>query len=92
MRTTPVFKGLTREVTIGGLPQMYFVIYIMLVMIPFILFQSFVFSIAFGAIGYPLLRMMVSYDPKAISVFITATQSTALKLSALSEKGFTYRA
>ena len=92
MRTTPIFKGLTRDVTIGGLPQMYFVVFLMAVMIPFIFLQSFIFSIAVAGIGYPLMRMMVSYDPKAITVYITATQATALKLSALSEKGFTYRA
>ena len=92
MNTTPVFKALTRDATIGGLPTMYLVVLMMGVMIPFIVIQDFILTGIMAAIGYPLLRALVAYDPKIIPVFITATQTTQLQLGALTDKGFAYRA
>ncbi|MEL6820033.1 MAG: VirB3 family type IV secretion system protein [Pseudomonadota bacterium] len=92
MEAIPVFKGLTRDVTIGGLPQMYFVMMMFIVVMPLIFWKSILLSLALGGIIYPLLRLMVAHDPKLAAVFVVATQTTALKFDALSEKGFTYRA
>ena len=92
MEPTPIFNGLTRDVTIGGLPTMYIVILLMMTMFPLVILQSIVITVVVAGIGYPALRAVVSYDPKMITVFITATQTTSLKLGSLNEKGFTYRA
>jgi type IV secretion system protein VirB3 len=89
---TPVFIGLTREVTFAGLPIMYLVTLIVFVILGFIITQSFIYLVAAGAVGYTGLRGLAAYDPKIISVFVTVMQRTRMSPALLRRAGVVYRA
>ncbi|MGO6747977.1 VirB3 family type IV secretion system protein [Rhizobium ruizarguesonis] len=92
MTPTPVFIGLTREVTFAGLPIMYLVTLIVFVVLGFIVTQSFIYLVVTGISGYVGLRGLAAYDPKIIGVFIITMQKTRMSPALLRGEGVVYRA
>jgi type IV secretion system protein VirB3 len=92
MERTPLFIGLTREVTFAGLPIMYLVVLIMFVMLGFIMTGSFTYLLISGGGGYVSLRALAAYDPKIINVFIATVQKTRMSPELLRGEGLVYRA
>lgn len=92
MQSTPLFLGLTREVSFAGLPILYLVVLIIVVMLGFILTGSFLYLIISGSVGYTGLRGLAAYDPKIINVFIATVQQTRMSPALLRGKGLVYRA
>ncbi|MGY3116210.1 type IV secretion system protein VirB3 [Bradyrhizobium sp. S3.14.4] len=91
MQRTPVFLGLTREVTFAGLPVMHLVFVIWVVMLGFVVTKSFVYLAVMGTVCYGVLRTLAAYDPKLIGVIIATLQSTPLTHSLLKGDGVVYR-
>ena len=92
MEHNPLFIGLTREVTFAGLPILYLVILIVVVMLGFILTQSFIYLMVVGGIGYVALRGLAAYDPKIINVFIATVRQTRMSPELLRGDGLVYHA
>lgn len=92
MERTPLFIGLTREVSFAGLPIMYLVVLIIAVMLGFIVSGSFLYLLISGGVGYTTLRCLAAYDPKIISVFIATVQQTRMSAALLRGEGVVYRA
>lgn len=92
MERTPLFIGLTREVSFAGLPIMYLVVLIVVVMLGFIVTGSFVYLVIAGGVGYVTLRGLAAYDPKIINVFIATVQKTRMSPALLRGEGLVYRA
>jgi type IV secretion system protein VirB3 len=92
MERTPLFIGLTREVTFAGLPIMYLVVLITIVMLGFLFTKSFLYVVLTGGFGYVALRALAAYDPKIINVFIATVQQTRLSPAFLRGEGLVYRA
>lgn len=92
MHRTPLFIGLTREVTFAGLPIMYLVVLITLTILGFILTGSFLYLLVMGGVGYGALRALAAYDPKIINVFIATVQQTRMHPAVLTGEGLVYRA
>ena len=92
MDHTPLFIGLTREVSFAGLPIMYLVLLIIFAMLGFILTGSLTYLIVTGGVGYTALRGLAAYDPKIIGVFIATVQQTRMSPALLRGEGLVYRA
>ena len=92
MQHTPLFIGLTREVTFAGLPIMYLVVLIVVVMLGFIMTGSFSYLTIVGGIGYIALRGLAAYDPKIINVFIATVQKTRMSPALLRGQALVYHA
>ncbi|GLU27954.1 MULTISPECIES: VirB3 family type IV secretion system protein [Brucella/Ochrobactrum group] len=92
MNHTPLFIGLTREVTFAGLPVMYLVVLVGMTMLGFIITQSFVYFLSMGGFGYVALRGLAAYDPKIIGVFIATVQQTRMHPGVFNGEGVVYRA
>lgn len=92
MQRTPLFIGLTREVTFAGLPIMYLVVLITVTMLGFIAFGSFFYLLVTGGFGYVALRGLAAYDPKIIAVFIATVQQTRMHPGIFTGEGLVYRA
>ncbi|WP_085033079.1 VirB3 family type IV secretion system protein [Ensifer aridi] len=92
MQPTTLFIGLTREVAFAGLPIMYLVVLISVVMLGFIITGSFVYLVIVGGFGYGALRGLAAYDPKIIDVFIATVRSTRMSPDLLKPEGLMYRA
>jgi type IV secretory pathway VirB3-like protein len=92
MERTTLFIGLTREVTVAGLPLMYVVILIGVSLIGFILSSSFTYFLTSGVGGYLLMRTLAAYDPKMIDVLLATMQCTHMEPGVFTKAGVTYRA
>ncbi|MCP1200598.1 MULTISPECIES: VirB3 family type IV secretion system protein [Notoacmeibacter] len=92
MQNTPLFIGLTREVTFAGLPILYLVVLIVITMLGFILSQSFIYLITVSSVGYAALRGLAAYDPKIINVFIATVQKTRMSPELMKGEGLVYHA
>ncbi|AYM60928.1 MULTISPECIES: VirB3 family type IV secretion system protein [Agrobacterium tumefaciens complex] len=92
MQHTPLFIGLTREVTFAGLPIMYLVVLVTATILGFIISQSFLYLLLMGGFGYAALRGLAAYDPKIISVFIATVQQTRMHPGLFTGEGVVYRA
>jgi type IV secretory pathway VirB3-like protein len=92
IQTTTLFIGLTREVAFAGLPVMYLVLLICIVMLGFILTGSFIYFIVVSGVGYTALRALAAYDPKIIDVFIATVKSTRMSPEIFKREGLVYRA
>jgi len=92
IQTTTLFIGLTREVAFAGLPIMYLVVLICVVMLGFIFTGSFIYFIIMSGVGYTALRALAAYDPKIIDVFIATMKSTRMSPALLKGEGLVYRA
>jgi len=89
---TPVFKGMTRPVSFGGLPMTYIVMLIMVVAGGFAVTLSFIYLIVSAAIGYGALRVLASYDARFFDVLFTVLAKTPFTASFLKGKGVIYHA
>ena len=92
MQQTPLFIGLTRDVTFAGLPILYLIVLMMITMLGFILTGSFIYLLSTSGCGYIALRGLAAYDPKIIGVFICAMQQTQMSPALLRGEGLVYRA
>ncbi len=93
MQRTPLFIGLTREVSFAGLPIMYLVVLIVTVMLGLYHHRlSFAYLLFSGGAGYVALRGLAAYDPKIISVFIATVQKSRMSPALLRGEGLVYRA
>ncbi|RWA97266.1 MAG: hypothetical protein EOQ39_33570 [Mesorhizobium sp.] len=92
MQRTTLFIGLTREVAFAGLPVVYLVVLIGVVMLGFIITKSFIYLLVVGSVGYAALRTLAAYDPKIIDVFIATVKSTRMRPALLNSEGIVYHA
>lgn len=92
IQTTTLFIGLTREVAFAGLPIMYLVLLICVVMLGFIFTGSFIYFVVVSGVGYTALRALAAYDPKIIDVFIATVKSTRMSPEIFKREGVVYRA
>ncbi|RWI46360.1 MAG: hypothetical protein EOR16_35660 [Mesorhizobium sp.] len=90
--STPLFLGLTRQVSFAGLPVTYVVVLIGVVMLGFLFTGSFSYLLIAGGVGYTALRGLAAYDPKIIDVFIATMQRTRMSPALLRGEGLVYRA
>lgn len=89
---TPLFKGLTRPVSLMGLPMTYVIILMLLVVGGFIATLSLVYFGVSAIVGYIALRLLAAYDPRIFDVIFTVIRVTPLTASYLKGKGVTYGA
>ncbi|MEO0923414.1 MAG: VirB3 family type IV secretion system protein [Pseudomonadota bacterium] len=92
MNKTPLFLGLTKPVTFGGLPMMYVVVLILVSMGGFMATLSFVYLIVSAIFGYGALRALAAKDLRLMDVVLVVLQQTPLRKSQFEGKGVTYRA
>ncbi len=88
----PLFLGLTRPVSVMGLPMTYVVILWLLVVGGFIATLSLLWLGASAVIGYAGLRVLASYDPRFFDVVIVTLQRTPLPPRWIQGKGISYSA
>ncbi|MFK7844045.1 MAG: VirB3 family type IV secretion system protein [Rhodothermales bacterium] len=89
---TPLFKGLTRPVSLMGLPMTYVIILMLVVVGGFIATLSLIYFVVSAIIGYIALRILAAYDPRIFDVIFTVLRVTPLSNSVLKGKGVTYGA
>lgn len=89
---TPLFKGLTRPVSLMGLPMTYVIILMLVVVGGFIATLSLIYFFVSAFVGYITLRLLAAYDPRIFDVIFTVIRVTPLTASWLKGKGTTYGA
>ena len=89
---TPLFKGLTRPVSLMGLPMTYVVVLMMVVVGGFIATLSFSYFFASSVVGYIALRLLAAYDPRIFDVIFVVLGTTPLTISWIKGKGVIYGA
>lgn len=89
---TPLFKGLTRPVSLMGLPMTYVIILMLVVVGGFIATLSLIYFGVSAIAGYIALRLLAAYDPRIFDVIFTVLRVTPLTPSWFKGKGVTYGA
>ena len=89
---TPLFKGLTRAVSLMGLPMTYVVALMMVVVGGFIATLSIIYLVVSAIVGYATLRILAAYDPRIFDVIFTVIRVTPLSSSWFKGKGVIYGA
>lgn len=89
---TPLFKGLTRPVSLLGLPMTYVIILMIVVVGGFIATLSLIYFGASAVVGYAALRVLAAYDPRIFDVIFTVLRVTPLTSTWLNGKGMNYGA
>ncbi len=89
---TPLFKGLTRPVSLMGLPMTYVIILMLVVVGGFIATLSLVYFGISAIVGYIALRLLAAYDPRIFDVIFTVLRVTPLTSTWVKGKGVTYGA
>ena len=92
MRRAPLFTGLTRPVSVMGLPMTYMTILFLVVFGGFIATLSFIWLAASFVIGYIALRLLASYDPRIVDVIFISMQRTPLTSAFFKGRGIKYDA
>ena len=92
LRQTPVFKGLTRPVSMMGLPMTYVVVLLLVAIGGFIATLSILYLIVSGAVGYAALRALAAWDSRLLDVAVTVLRATPLTRSLIQGRGVTYGA
>ena len=87
---TPLFLGLTRPVSIAGLPMTYVVILSFLVIGGFIATLSFIYLGVSGLAGYIGLRTLAAYDPRYFDVIFVTLSRTPPPRRWYAGRGITY--
>ncbi|MCB0059798.1 MAG: VirB3 family type IV secretion system protein [Caldilineaceae bacterium] len=91
MRTaTPLFVGLTRPVSVAGLPMMYCVVLMAVVVGGFIATLSVIYLGASAVLGYVGLRLLAAHDPRFFDVIIVALRKTPLPPRYYRGRGISY--
>jgi len=89
---TPLFKGLTRPVSLMGLPMTYVIVLMMVVVGGFIGTLSLIYFFVSAFTGYIILRLLAAFDARIFDVFFIALRATPITVSWLKGKGVTYGA
>lgn len=89
---TPLFKGLTRPVSLVGLPMTYVVFLLLVVIGGFIATLSLIYFGVSAIVGYTALRLLAAYDPRIFDVIFTVIRVTPLTATYLKGKGVIYGA
>lgn len=92
MIKTPLFLGLTKPVSFGGLPMSYVVVLIVISLGGFMATLSFVYLLVSAAFGYATLRGLAAKDVRLMDVVLIVIRQTPLRKSQFEGKGVTYRA
>ena len=92
LATTPVFRGLTRPVSLMGLPMTYVVMLLLGSVGGFIATLSIVYLIASGILGYAALRALAAWDARIVDVAFVVVRATPLTRSLIRGRGVTYDA
>ena len=92
MHGTSLFIGLTRPVSLMGLPMMYVVMLVSISVGGFVLLDSILYLILSAPISYLILRSLASYDPKLIDVYMVTVRSSNLYLDHFKKKGMNFHA
>ncbi len=90
--TSPLFKGLTRPVSLMGLPMTYVIILMLVVVGGFIATMSLIYFGASAIIGYIALRLLAAYDLRIFDIIFTVIRVTPLTFSWIKGKGVIYGA
>lgn len=90
--TTPLFKGLTRPVSLMGLPMTYVVILMIVTVGGFIATLSLIYFFVTAIVGYIALRLLAAYDPRIFDVIFTVLRVTPLTTAWLKGRSVTYGA
>lgn len=89
---TPLFKGLTRPVSLMGLPMTYVIVLMLVVVGGFIGTLSLIYFVVSAFVGYIALRLLAAYDPRIFDVIFIVLRTTPLAASWFKGKGVTYGA
>ena len=89
---TPIFKGLTRPVSMMGLPMTYVVVLLLVSIGGFIATLSILYLLASAAIGYAGLRALAAWDARLLDVAFTVLRATPITRSLIQGRGVTYGA
>lgn len=89
---TPLFKGLTRPVSLMGLPMTYVIVLMMVVVGGFIGTLSLTYFFVSVFSGYITLRLLAAYDARIFDVIFIVLRVTPLTVSWFKQKGVTYGA
>ena len=92
LNSTPVFRGLTRPVSMMGLPMTYVVVLLLVAIGGFIATLSILYLIVSGAVGYAALRALAAWDARLLDVAVTVLRATPLTRSLIQGRGVTYGA
>ena len=92
LNSTPVFRGLTRPVSMMGLPMTYVVVLLLVAIGGFIATLSILYLIVSGAVGYAALRALAAWDARLLDVAVTVLRATPLTRSLIQGCGVTYGA
>ena len=90
--TTPLFRGLTRPASFGGLPMTHVVVLAVLSVGGFIASLSILWLVASAPVGYAALRLLAAWDPRAFDVLFTVLRATPLTASQVRGQGAVYDA
>ena len=88
----PLFIGLTRPVSVFGLPMTYVLILWLCVVGGFIATLSVIWLLLSAVIGYGLLRLLAVYDPRFFDVLFISLGKTPLPPGWAAGRGISYRA
>ncbi|KPB00619.1 VirB3 family type IV secretion system protein [Ahrensia marina] len=89
---TPLFKGLTRPVSLMGLPMTYVIILMLVVVGGFIATLSLIYFGVSAIVGYIALRLLAAYDSRIFDVIFTVIRVTPFTASYFKGKGVIYGA
>ena len=87
---SPLFLGLTRPVSVMGLPMTYVVVLSFFVVGGFIATLSLIWLGGSAAVGYAGLRVLAAYDPRFFDVVVVALHKTPLPPRWIKGKGISY--
>ena len=92
LQTTPVFRGLTRPVSLMGLPMTYVVVLLVGSVGGFIATLSIVYLIVSIVAGYASLRALAAWDARLLDVTFTVLRMTPPNADTIQGCGVTYGA
>ena len=90
--STPLFKGLTRPVSLLGLPMTYVVLLMFVVIGGFIATLSILYLIGSGVVGYVALRALAAWDARILDVTFTVLRTTPPTPDTIQGRGVQYGA
>ena len=89
---TPVFRGLTRPVSLMGLPMTYVVVLLLGSVGGFIATLSIVYLIVSIVAGYAGLRALAAWDARLLDVAFTVIRTTPPTSNTIQGRGVQYGA
>ena len=90
--STPLFRGLTRPVSLLGLPMTYVVLLMFVVIGGFIATLSILYLIGSGVVGYAGLRALAAWDARLLDVTFTVLRTTPPTPDTIQGRGVQYGA